>query len=330
MTTLRTHVHDEQIQPRMWRRPAAFDVLRIVLGLILLTAAILKGWQLATEPTLEKGLLTSRWFLILGVEVEWLLAVWLLSGMYKRAAWWVTLGSFVLFACIALHKALSGEVTCGCFGQVQVNPWYTVILDLGCVSLLFLCCQRQASACSARGDITWLWPALLCSGLVSVGLAGGVAMGIYTPTRVDRANQLLGRSTSVVLEPARWGGELFPLLEYIDIGHELEAGRWLIVLYRHDCLHCQEEMPEYERLAEDIRASAQPARVMFVELPPYSENLHHQSERRGPYLVGHLAQTKTWFVTTPTAVLLKDQRVLQVMEDAAAGIVAQWPALWSS
>ena len=45
-------------------RPAGYDVVRIVLGLVLPTAAALKGYGLPNEPVVETCLLTSRWFLI--------------------------------------------------------------------------------------------------------------------------------------------------------------------------------------------------------------------------------------------------------------------------
>ncbi len=77
--------------PQAWKWPggsiripriAGYDVVRVLLGLVLLTTAGLKGCQLATELTLERGLLTSRWFLIGQVEFELCLGVFLLSRLY--------------------------------------------------------------------------------------------------------------------------------------------------------------------------------------------------------------------------------------------------------
>ena len=111
MTTITTHVpEDGQARSKAWSRPIAFDVLRIVLGLVLLTAAVLKGWQLAAEPTAETGLLTSRWFLLVGVETEWLLSLWLLSGLYKRAVWCAALGGPKISGEHA--SLLQGDVKC--------------------------------------------------------------------------------------------------------------------------------------------------------------------------------------------------------------------------
>ncbi len=45
-----------------------YEIVRVALALILLTAAALKGHQLATEPVAETGLLTSRWFTSLALD----------------------------------------------------------------------------------------------------------------------------------------------------------------------------------------------------------------------------------------------------------------------
>ncbi len=78
----------------MWRAASSsrlcgvsgYGVVRVALGLLLLTAAGLKGYQLATEPVAEDGLLTSRWFLIAVVEFELTFSLWLLSGSYPQWA----------------------------------------------------------------------------------------------------------------------------------------------------------------------------------------------------------------------------------------------------
>ena len=64
-------------------RLAGYDVVRVLLGLLLLTAATLKGVELATEPVANTSLLTSRWFLV--IQVEFLFGLWLLSGLRPRA-----------------------------------------------------------------------------------------------------------------------------------------------------------------------------------------------------------------------------------------------------
>jgi hypothetical protein len=63
-------------------------------------------------------------------EVEVLLGLWLLSGMHPRLSWWVTLSFFAILAGMSFLLAWQGQASCGCFGKVEVNPWYTFALDV--------------------------------------------------------------------------------------------------------------------------------------------------------------------------------------------------------
>ena len=87
---------------------AGYDVVRIVLGLVLLVAVALKGHQLATEPVAETGLLTSRWFLIAVVEFELFFGLWLLGGLLPKWTSRVALLCFGLFAAL-LANAIRTE-----------------------------------------------------------------------------------------------------------------------------------------------------------------------------------------------------------------------------
>jgi hypothetical protein len=108
-------------------------VLRF-FGALLLTAAVLKGWYLPTEPLPNSGIWSYRPLLILTVELELALAIWLLSGLFKKAAWLAALLCFSAFSAITAYKALKGAASCGSFGSVQVNPWTTLFaIDLPAV-----------------------------------------------------------------------------------------------------------------------------------------------------------------------------------------------------
>jgi len=120
---------------------SGFDLLRLILGLILLLAAGLKAHQLATDPLVTLAprpsalaplpaslapLLHSRPCLIGVVECELLFGLVLLSGILPRLTWALSLLCFGGFALISLYKGISGDATCGCFGRVPVNPWLHV------------------------------------------------------------------------------------------------------------------------------------------------------------------------------------------------------------
>lgn len=127
-----------------------YDAVRIALGLLLLVAAALKGYQLATEPVLAPhvdgpwwatgltALLASRWLLLGAVEFELFFGLWLLAGLYPRQTRALAIGCFALFAAVSLFKALSGAASCGCFGKVAVSPWLTLALDIFAAVVLLL------------------------------------------------------------------------------------------------------------------------------------------------------------------------------------------------
>ena len=80
------------------------NIVLKILGLLLLTGAVLKGHELLTTPMANSDIWSNRYFLIFVVEFELSLGIWLLSGLFKRVAWLVTLGCFSLFCCITLYN----------------------------------------------------------------------------------------------------------------------------------------------------------------------------------------------------------------------------------
>lgn len=115
-----------------------YTVVRVVLGLLLLLAALLKGHQLATEPFARTGLPGPRWLGVALVEFEFLLGVWLLSGFAAKAASALATLGFCAFVCVSLFKAIAGEESCGCFGKVAMSPWVSVAISVSAVVSLLL------------------------------------------------------------------------------------------------------------------------------------------------------------------------------------------------
>ncbi|MHC4647203.1 MAG: hypothetical protein ACYTBJ_17055 [Planctomycetota bacterium] len=72
-------------------------ILLRLLGVLLLAAAVLKGWQLLTEPVADSDIWSYRPFLVFQVEFELVLAVWLLSGVFKKAPGYPYWSAFACF-----------------------------------------------------------------------------------------------------------------------------------------------------------------------------------------------------------------------------------------
>ena len=292
---------------------AGFAAVRLVLGLLLLIAASLKGYELATEPVAGQGLLGSRWFLIGLVEVEILLGLWLLSGAAARAAWWAALVLFGAFAVFTLQRAISGAESCGCFGKVQLNPWYTLVLDCLAIGALILWRPGPAVGVADRTSVHRGTVAAILA--ILIGVPAGWAMARYEPAGLVDGD-IVGSSSFVILEPETWSGKPFPLAKHIDIGEQLVAGRWLVVLYRHDCPHCVESLPGYEQRARESADSEEKMAVALIAMPPYGSPSQDPVSPTTPCVRGKLSDAREWFVQTPAEITLVDGQVVAAEEGA--------------
>ena len=301
-------------------------MVRIVAAIVLLTAAALKCHQLATEPTIGTGLLESRWFLMATVEAELFASIWLLADIWAKPTWAAVLALFGLFMCVSLYKAISGHATCGCFGRVPVNPWYTRILDVAIVLSLLCWRPKERGLSQFLSDENRTVP--LARGLavllawLAVGLPAAYAMGSYADARLSDAGEILGDGSLVVLEPEDWGGRQLPLLPFIDIGERLSRGRWLAVLYRHDCPRCQEAI---RQVMDQGQGGADGAPTLaLIEVPPYAVPARPLGS--GSVVRGRLSEAQDWFLQTPCFLSLRDGRVVA---EGRPGATSQRPGMES-
>ena len=118
--------------------PGLYPVVGRALAILLIAAATLKGFDLATVSAAGSALLRSRVLTIAWIDLEALLAIWLLFSLYPRPTRYAAVGLFSLFACFAFIKGLSGADDCGCFGRLRTNPWFIFTIDLLAVLALVL------------------------------------------------------------------------------------------------------------------------------------------------------------------------------------------------
>jgi len=295
----------------------ANNILLKVLGILLLTGAAMKGWQLLTEPMANNDIWSYRPFLIFVIEFEIALGVWLLSGLFKKTAWLAILACFSLFSFITLYKGLSGAASCGCFGSVHVNPWITLFaVDIPAVialvifrpTLSFL--RKQESIAVFVQNVLAPLPsiprftAFFSVGIVILAVAGCV-LAFNEPAKITTSYE--------VLEPETWVGKKLPVLEHIDIGEQLEKGNWLLLFYHYDCPDCAEAIVNYEQIARDLAGNEDFLQIALIEVPPYGQLVSQTS----PCTLGQLPGTKDWFVTTPAIVLLTNGIVKSAWEAKA-------------
>jgi hypothetical protein len=211
------------------------------------------------------------------------------------------------FALISLYKGISGESTCGCFGRVPVNPWYTFTLDAAAVLALLRWRPRaeptaRAGVLDGLGFIVPLW--------FVIGVPIGVA--VRTPPRwsLTDLGEVFGDAEIVILKPETWVGKRFPLLDYIDIGAELSRGAWTVVLYDRACSRCQEVISRYEAGLIEFCGDAGAQRVALVELRGQAAGTIPLRATPTGDLRGQLSGARYWVLSVPVTLVLSDGRVV--------------------
>jgi hypothetical protein len=269
----------------------------------VLLAAGLKGYELFAGPLPATSLWTSRSFLFGVIEAESFLGLWLLSGLWARGARWTALAAFGVFFAVSLTKGLSGEASCGCFGPLPVSPQWSAGLDLGAIIALWLLHPAE----SAGWPPGALWPrgAAMLSLFLLIGGTGGMLLVVSRPAGVDASGEIDVNQSVILLEPEKWVGRRCPLLPYTDIGEELAQGKWLVVLYNHDCPRCQAIMPVYEAMVHGAGSDPAAPRIAFLAVPPYGRP-HGEFAWGSGSRQGRLDEGKKWFVRIPTVLRLQD------------------------
>jgi hypothetical protein len=186
----------------------ARDVVRVVLALVLLIAAGLKAHQLVTEPVPNKDIFTYRWAMIMQVEFEIVLGLWLLSGLGKRLSWLTAVACFSVFSAVALYKGLLGEASCGCFGSVRVNPWYTFLFDVAAVAALVIT-GAEAPSVGPTTNRRWRLAALAGVTLVA-GIPIGVTAALYEPSTITEAGEIVGGHEAGASRTGEMAGKAVP------------------------------------------------------------------------------------------------------------------------
>lgn len=175
----------------------AFRVVRIVLGLFLLVAAALKAQGLALDPLSQDSFLSSPRLMVATIEVEVLLGLWLLSGWTQRVVWTCTFVFFTALAFVSLYMALVGQKSCGCLGQVAVNPWIMVGLDA--LAVIALAVFRPAGH-AATAPCLWVRRASRVA--IGAALLLLLTIGTFLTTVANPVETLAKlRGESVSIEP---------------------------------------------------------------------------------------------------------------------------------
>jgi hypothetical protein len=294
-------------------------VLRLALGALVLTAVVLKTHALVTQPAVGTGLLASRWLVLAVVQVELLVAFWLIAGIWPTWAWRSSVALFAVFCVVSLAKAMAGEASCGCFGRFAVSPWITSALSGVIVGALFAIRasvrreERRMAAAPSRGARRFL---SLRGAIVAVGatcMAGVTVFALSNdapePGMPYEGRTLLGRSV-VGLAPSQWVGQPFPHIDSIAIGGELSAGKWLVVLHSEHCGRCKKLIESLQRgeLPSDWQLADR--RVALVSITGRQSPAHASDNES--FVIGALDPATEWVVAPPVLFWMDDGVVTRV------------------
>ena len=291
---------------------------RTNLSLPVLMAAM-KGYELATVPVAGTSLLTTRWFLVIGVEFELALGFFLIAGLLPKMTWWISILCFTGFVAITANKAWMGDANCGCFGRAQVDPRITLALDIAVLAVLLI--FRPRAHIRWLGHASWLTP--VAALLLLIGIPGGWLMATAQSASINDSG-LVSAGSFIVLEPEKWAGKPLPLFNSIDIGGRLRTGKWIVVLYSHTCSHCVEALPKYLGIASRLESQGIDTRMALVQIPPFADSSPLPSQLPGTVLAGRLEETHEWFAETPVEILLDEGKVVRALAKGEG--ISWWPA----
>jgi hypothetical protein len=282
----------------------AYFCISVLAGLVLMFAAVMKWESPIDTMPIVGGMLMPHWAKVTIVLVEIVLGLWLTSGAFAKMARNVAMGCFGLFLCVAIYEAWKGAESCGCFGNVHVHPIYTAVFDA--VMVVAISIARPGN----RHGLQWIRPVLLSALPIMVGTVSGAAGIIaHREGRTFEAEDDFAPGQLVVLEPEKWVGKRLPILKYIDKHEELSGGKWTIILYRHDCYECREEVPKFQEKAQENAGQYDGGGMAFVEMPPYGKT-DELIPPQSPCLSCRLNDAHDWFVQTPVVIRVNDGVVI--------------------
>lgn len=321
-------------------------IVMILAGGLLIVASILKMREMLNVyiPSWnENGIWESWEFLLVQIPAEFVLGAWMVSGLFRKGGWLVGTLAYVFFVGVTLYKGIIGAESCGCFGQVQVDPWITLFaIDIPFALLLLIFRPRGekllpppwpnvghaiATAIPIFAVLIFVSPLLVAlrpefikpddwqtvDPVIVKPAPPQVVTPPVEPTMPDEPAPT--EPTPAVVtpsEPKTTPAPLWPWLEHIDIAEQLKKGLAVVYLYHYDCSTCAASVPTYEAYSKEMAAMGDDAfTIAYIAIPPYG---------KGPVpddtlcLHGKLSDKQKWAISSPLVVALLD-----------GSVIKQWP-----
>jgi thiol-disulfide isomerase/thioredoxin len=294
----------------------ANQIVAVVAGLVLIVASVLKIHQLLTEPIISKGFWESWEFFLIQIPLELGLGIWLVCGLFRKAAWMVAVLSFGLFIAVTLQKGLIGAESCGCFGRVKVNPWITLsAIDIPLFLGLVIFRTKGLKLLPPP------WPK--AAHFFGVAIPTFIAFSVIMPVLIfnkppDKTDKY------EVVKPKEWirkeplsekqVSEEWSMFKHIDIADSLRSNIVIVVFYSTGCDTCHKAIPLYDQMGRDMAGNEDSIRFAFIEIPPYASEKDSIVPVDTPCLRGKLDSSKDWYIQTPLIVVIRDGLVVKFWE----------------
>ncbi|MDR2440617.1 MAG: hypothetical protein LBE12_14745 [Planctomycetaceae bacterium] len=303
------------------KQKISFVQFRFVIVMILLTAAGLKAYQLATVPlpsviqgsffTPLFGLFNNRDLLMITVIGEILFGLILIANIQRSWSWLLSIFAFSIFAIVSFMKGLSGEGSCGCFGNITVNPWITMIFDMFIIVLLGIFRERLTFDFKFSNHekhrliaVLFIWFILIIPILWAM-LSFKEQVHAVLGTEFTGAD---GRVT-IMLEPEKWIGKEFPLWDYVDEkAKEVRQGDWLIVIGSKNCDECRKLIGKLK--TKDTIALA------LLELDDGTADTNKRESYPHISVQGRLRTENNWVILTPSLIQCRNGICIAVGEES--------------
>lgn len=281
------------------------NLLNIPPGLVLIAAALLKGYQLVVSPVGFGEFWSSASVGITVLVGEFVIgSLLLLPIVLGKWTKHIGLTVFGLFFVYTLWAKLSGKTSCGCLGLVEIPLPVMSLIDLGMLVSLSAWIIPQ-SALDYSSPRKWV----IVAGLLLISGFAGLFLAMYE-SNVDvkyvqapetHEDDFIADSDFVFIKPDEWLGKRFPLARYVNCD-EVFLGTWSVVFYNEGCSKCKS-------VFEKIYANKGKQRFLLVKVVSTSQNTNNDSE----YIKWRsLPNTNEWFVESPKIVEVSEGVVQSV------------------
>lgn len=291
---------------------SAYDLVRVAFALILVAAAMLKAHQISTDPAARAGLHGPVWMKTIAISAEIALAAWIVSNLYQRLAYRVSVTVVSVFALVSLYRAVLGQSDCGCFGTWVIHPGWTLLLDISILIGLLIFPPgggESVESFSPARPTGFFWRTCALSLLICIPMVWALLR--FLPNYLQTAHE----ARTQILDPDAWVGQPFPLLPYLQtqqiLTEHIGRGRWLAMLYHSDCPECRKWLPHVDSLARSASNTSGGTRHILIEVAGRQELISETSA----CVRAQLSHEYDWFVRTPVFVFLSEGTVTRVSRE---------------